>query len=79
MKEESLHEFYEHVVLPQYGFFRTGVEWSKCESIDLDCEAHYFFFQGDKYALLFCDYNNLGEDHIEEALGLSRDEYEFIL
>lgn len=62
MREESLYDFYEHVVLPQFGFKDLALNWDGSQRTGPDEMAHYFAVDGTDYALIFEDAGGLGQN-----------------
>ena len=81
MDESSLHQFYQYVLLPQFGFDKVGpYDWTKCESLGPDEAAHHFLRKGNRYILIYEDYGGLAvlENYVRDNLHLKTDEYEYI-
>lgn len=80
MNDSSLHEFYEHVVLPQFGIKNTAITWGGSQQIGPDESAHYFVAKGTDYALIFEDAHGLGQndEYIREHVLERHISYSFV-
>lgn len=81
MDEASLHQFYQHILLPQFGFGKEGTyDWEKTANLGPDETAHWFARKGKRYILIYEDYDGLGRnrDFISKQLGLAAGQYEFV-
>jgi hypothetical protein len=74
MDTHGLHQFYEFVVLPQFGIEKEIITWKSDEMIGYDDDAHYFDIDresyADQYCLLFRDYGGFNEMEIQDLIRL---------
>ena len=80
MEGNSLYDFYEKFLLPQFGIKDTKIEWSNSEEVGPDENVHYFSADSEDYALIFEDYGGLGrtEAFVKENVKLKNDNFVYI-
>lgn len=80
MKDKSLHDFYQHTVLPQFSIKSVSIVWTGCQQTGPDEFAHYFKLNTVDYALIFEDYDGLGrnDDYIREHVLEHHASYAFV-
>ena len=80
MNGKSLYNFYENVLLPQFGIRDTQIEWNSSEDVGPDEVVHYFSANSEDYALIFEDYDGLGrtETFVIENVKLKSDDFEYV-
>lgn len=80
MKQDSLYNFYEHAVLPQFGIQDEKITWSGSHRAGGDEFVHYFMQGVIEYALVFEDHVGLGknEDFIREHVLDNHSGYEIV-
>lgn len=80
MEQDSLYNFYEHAVLPQFGINDPSIVWRGSRRVEGDEFAHSFQSQGQDYILFFEDYADgpLSEAYIEKNLLPSGATFNFI-
>ena len=62
MSEDTLYTFYSYAVLPQFGIIDARVEWHSSEYMDGDEAVHFFGVDEQSYALIYEDYEGLGNN-----------------
>ena len=80
MQGKSLYEFYEKVLLPQFGIENVSIEWSNSDDVGPDETVHYFSTNTADYALIFEDYGGFGRDEkfVKENVKLKTDSFEYV-
>lgn len=80
MNGKSLYDFYEQVVLPQFGIKNTDIIWSGSQQTGPDESVHYFSIDNTNYGLIFEDAGGLGQndEYIRENVLEQRSSYIFI-
>lgn len=80
MDGKSLHEFYDKVLLPQFGIKDKETKWGGSEDVGPDEVVHYFSIDSDDYALIFEDFGGLGssEAFVKENVKLKNDSFEYV-
>ena len=80
MNETFCHQFYEYVLLPQFGMEDGGFNWKRCEVVGPDEKVHYFTFKEIDFALIYEDYDGLGRTSkfIEDNVKLVHSHFEYI-
>jgi hypothetical protein len=80
MKDTSLHDFYQHAVLPQFGIRDTAISWTITRRTEGDDGIYYFISDGISHALIFEDYDGLGrtDGFIRDEVLNDYADYEFI-
>jgi hypothetical protein len=80
MEKNSLYNYYQHAVLPQFGIKDTEVNWTNSRRVEADEFVHYFFASSDAFALIFEDYDGLGrnDSFIREHILDDYKGYEFV-
>lgn len=80
MDGKSLYDFYEKLLLPQFGIKDMQVEWNSSEDVGPDEVVHYFSANSEDYALVFEDYDGLGrtEAFVKENVKLKSDTFEYV-
>jgi len=81
MNGKSLYDFYENVLLPQFGIKNVDIEWVSSEDIGPDETVHYFSTESEEYALIFEDFGGLGssEEFVKENVKLKRGGFEYVI
>ena len=77
MEGKSLYDFYERVVLPQFGV-EGAVLWHRSELVGPDETAHYFSVGKQGYILIFEDYCMLGKDPLYIREHVTTEKYRFV-
>lgn len=80
MNGKLLYEFYEKVLLPQFGLKGIELKWSSSDDVGPDESVHYFSTNTDKYALIFEDFGGLAssEQWIKEKVKIVNNKFEYI-
>lgn len=80
LSASSLHDFYKHVVLRQFGLKDEKIVWERSNVLGPNEEAHYFHTSNVSYVLLFEDYGGLATErsYIEANIELSGKGFEYV-
>lgn len=80
MNGKSLYDFYEKVLLPQFGIRDVQFEWSASEKVGPDENVHYFTTDSVDYALIFEDAGGLGstEAFVKEKVKLKNNSFKYV-
>lgn len=79
MESPSLYQFYEKVVLPQFGIKNAAIDWKDSQNI-VNESVHYFQIDKQSYALIFEDFDGKGRDpaFIREYVAIRSPKYSFV-
>jgi hypothetical protein len=80
MNGKHLYEFYEKVLLPQFGIKGVGVEWASSKEVGPDEVIHYFSVRPDNFALIFEDYGGVGstKQWVLENVNVKNGKFEYV-